>query len=341
MPPSSDTIPEPVRPEEMEPVFVLGRQHSGNTMLTTVLGKLPGMIGVRSEGDFIEHRRELDRLAPEDRAEKTARRIRDDGVRKLFRDEEIGDLLRPFWDEATEDMAEAARRGADARVLYAMGMQRVLDHFGAVRWVQKGTSYIFVAEEIFETFPRAKQIFIARNPLDLAASTKKRNETGRHTLRVGLGWRRGVQRALAMQRAHPDRFLIVRYEDLVREPEHVVQEICDFAGLTYDPSCLEIPHVNKADAPYRTGGEVKGLTASRIFYYDAVLSAGEQTALRSIVGPTLMRRLYPELNENHSGASLVAQAAVLVGGALAIVAGEAQRLVQGPVQAWTRVRNRV
>ena len=341
MPSSSDTISELVQPEAMEPVFVLGRQHSGNTMLTTVLGKLPGMIGVRAEGDFIEHRRALDRLAPEERAKKTARRIRDDGVRKLFRDEGIGDLVRPFWNDVTVDMAEAARQGADARALYAMGMQRVLDHFGASRWVQKGTSYIFVAEDILRVFPRAKLIFIARNPLDLAASTKKRNETGRHTLRVGLGWRRGVQRALTLQRAHPDRFLIVRYEDLVREPARVVQEICGFAGLTYDSSCLEIPHVNKADAPYRTGGEVRGLTASRLYYYDAVLSEAEQAAVRLVGGKALLHRLYPELDVARSGAGMVAQAGVLVGGALAIVAGETQRLAQTPLQAWTRLSNRV
>lgn len=333
--------PDLVRPENMEPVFVLGRQHSGNTMLTTVLGRLPGMMAVRGEGGFIEHRHALDGLPPEERAKKTARRIRDDGVRKLFRDEDAGDELEGFWQEVTPEMAAAAEQGADASALYALGMSRVLDRFGASRWVQKGTSYIFVAEDILRVFPLARMIFIARNPLDLAASTKKRNGTGRYTLRVGLGWRRGVRRALAMREALPGQFLIVRYEDLVRAPERIVQDICAFAGLGYDPTCLDIPHVNKADAPYRTKGEAQGLSASRLFYYDTILSQGEQAALRSVVGEAAMLHLYPELLKGVVKASVGGQIGVLAVGALSILAGEATRLARAPAHALARFRNRV
>ena len=174
-----------VQPEAMEPIFVLGRQHSGNTMLTTLLGKVPGVLSVPSEGGFFEIRRELDALPPSERAKRTARRIRDDGVRMMLRSPEVdGDM--DMWKAITPVMEDAAHRGASATELYVLGMQQVLNRLRKERWVQKGTSYIFLADDIFATFPRARLIFLARNPLDLAASTARRNQTSRHTLRLAL-----------------------------------------------------------------------------------------------------------------------------------------------------------
>ena len=334
-------VAQPPRPEEVRPVFVLGRQHSGNTMLTTVLGRLPSMVTMRAEGTFIENWSLLDQLPPHDRAHRTARQIRDDGARKLFRDADFGTEIKGFWEEVTEEMVTAAENGAGATELYVVGMKRVLDLFRASRWVQKGTSYIFVAEDILKIFPRSRLIYIARNPLDLAASTKKRNKTGHHTLRVALGWRRGVQRAVVLSKRYPSRFLIVRYEDLVQKPEDLVREICTFSGLPYDPVCLEIPHVNKAESPYRTRGEMIGLTASRLYYYDTVLSHGESAAIWTVVGDATMGALYPELAEKKSPRPVGRLLSVLAAGAVEIAVGEVKRLLKSPARTMERVVRRL
>ena len=55
-----------------------------------------------------------------------------------------------------------------------------------------------------------------------------------------LSWKSTV---LALRRASarwPGRFLSVRYEDLVSDPEGRVREICAFLGLDFDPAMLGI-----------------------------------------------------------------------------------------------------
>lgn len=192
-----------IRPKTMEPIFVLGRQHSGNTMLTTLLGRVPRLLAVPSEGGFFEIQQELDALPPAERAQRTARRIRDDGVRMMLRSPEVDGGME-MWKAITPVMEEAAHRGASAFELYVLGMQQVLDRVGQNRWVQKATSYIFLVDDILQAFPRARLIFLVRNPLDLAASTARRNKTSRHTLRMALGWNRGVKRALRLRAEQPE-----------------------------------------------------------------------------------------------------------------------------------------
>src|SRR5262245_14500515 len=44
------------------PIFVSGRQHSGNTVVAVLLGRLPGCLAQIDENSFFEHRRLVDNL---------------------------------------------------------------------------------------------------------------------------------------------------------------------------------------------------------------------------------------------------------------------------------------
>jgi hypothetical protein len=326
----------------MAPIFVLGRQHSGNTMLTTLLGRVPGNLGVRAEGGFFEVQRRLDALPAEERAAKTARRIRDDGVRAFLRSPESPEDM-DIWEGITPVMTAAALRGASATELYVLGMQEVMERLGKRRWVQKATSYIFLADDILRTFPRATLIFLARNPLDLAASTAKRNGTSRHTLRLALGWNRGVKRALRLRAERPESFLLLRYEDLVTDPESVIQETCAFCDLPYDASYLDIPHVNKSDSPYNRSSERRGLSASRVFYYRDLLSPTEEAAVRLATDDALLRDLYPELdaaNGPSGGRARVRALGLLASSAALLVSKEGKRIVEAPLRSVRRITDR-
>jgi hypothetical protein len=327
----------------MEPIFVLGRQHSGNTMLTTLLGRVPGVLGVTGEGEFFEMRRELDALPPEERARRTARCIRDDGMRALLRSSEVAEGME-IWKDITPLMKEAAAGGATSTELYVLGMQHVLQRTGRERWVQKATSYIFLADVVLKTFPRARLIFLARNPLDLAASTARRNQSSRHTLRLALGWNRGVKRALRLRAEQPERFLLLRYEDLVRHPEHVIRETCTFCNLPYDAAYLDIPHVNKSDSPYNRSSERRGVNASRVFYYRDMLTSTEEEAVHLAIDDAAFRTLYPELAKARgetSRAERIQAIRLLTSSAALLLSEEGRRLVDVPSRSVTRILHRL
>ncbi len=334
--------PDLVRPEEMEPIFVLGRQHSGNTMLTTLLGNVPSVLGITGEGGFFEIRRELDRLPPEERAAQTARRIRDNGVRAVLHDSELG-LDMSIWHVITPVMKEAALQGASATDLYVLGMQQVLDRLGKERWAQKATSYIFLADDILDVFPRARLIFLARNPLDLAASTARRSGSHANTLRVALSWNRGTTYALRLQAARPQNLLLLRYEDLVSDPETYVRATCDFCGLPFDSSYLDIPHVNKSDTPYNRKSDSRGLSASRTYYYREALSPVEEAAVRLAVNGTVLEKLYPELTPTGERKTVREQAqavSLLASSATVLLAEEGKRLLDAPSRTAKRIARR-
>jgi hypothetical protein len=41
------------------------------------------------------------------------------------------------------------------------------------------------------------------------------------------------------QRLYPERFLGLRYESLVAQPEAEVRRLLEFCGLAFDPACLD------------------------------------------------------------------------------------------------------
>jgi hypothetical protein len=52
-------------------------------------------------------------------------------------------------------------------------------------------------------------------------------------------WRVMNQHIVALHREHPERFLLIRYEDLAEFPDRTTDKIMHFIGLTSDPSMLE------------------------------------------------------------------------------------------------------
>jgi thioesterase domain-containing protein/acyl carrier protein len=61
------------------------------------------------------------------------------------------------------------------------------------------------------------------------------------------------------QQVDPDRYLLLRYEDLVREPEQVMRHLCDFLGIAFNPALL---------TPYAGDRMTDGV-------YDSSLSVGD------------------------------------------------------------------
>jgi hypothetical protein len=97
------------------------------------------------------------------------------------------------------------------------------------------------AEYIFEAYPGARILHLLRDPRDRFASSLKRWKT----IRSGIGgataiWLSTVSMARRNQQRYPKQYKIVRYEDLVRQPEKILGEICAFIGEDYTPEMLSM-----------------------------------------------------------------------------------------------------
>jgi hypothetical protein len=323
-------------PQQTGPIFIIGRQHSGNTMLATVLERSPEVFCLKGEGAFFEHWKRADQLAPQQRAHRVSELIRRSGLSQHAAEELRAVLL--------DEVQEPSSSYPSAQALYRRGMAYLAAQNESARWAQKATSYVFHVDAILSVFPNARLVFLARNPLDLAASIKRRIASGARLLRIAWGWNRGVRLAREHQRAHPERFLLVRYEDLARQPRDMLTRIFDFAGLTFDPAYLQVDHVNRSETPYNDTSRQRGINTSRVFYYDEELSPTEEQCVRFLANRSLLEALYADLPPPRAPSvlrSLPVMAKLLASGGTHLAKDHLQQLRAHPRHTAQRVWERL
>lgn len=138
---------------------------------------------------------------------------------------------------------------ADGKQTYIDGIRsfaetiygRVLEKHGKTIFLDKTPRYTMIIDELYALFPEAKFVILIRNPLAILKSEL-------HTY-VGDDWNvlSGFAPDLvdAPQRLVDARQLLgksafeLRYEDLVSNPEPVVNALCDFLQIDFDPGMLD------------------------------------------------------------------------------------------------------
>jgi len=306
-------------------------------MLATMLNQHPELRAFRGEGEFFERLPDIEAL------EETHQQ------RQAVADE-IGKAEDPPLDEDTRNevrtrlpQTQTKSRQTSLVEQYVFGKSYLAQKSRAERWVQKATSYVFHVPTIAQHLPHAQYLFILRNPMDLAAS-KKRRGAKEKWLRTLWGWRAGVQRARELEAKMPERFCVVKYENLVREPEDSLRNVCTFCGVSYQASVLDIPHVNRAETPYNRSSTDTGLNTDRVFYFIDELTAAEAATVQWLVGGDLLRGVYPDLPEAVSTVgteSALEAAAIMWRGVSHLIADQGKLLFAEPKRALKRVQKRI
>jgi hypothetical protein len=110
-------------------------------------------------------------------------------------------------------------------------------------WVEKSTYNEMFADQIFAWWPQAMCIHITREPRDIFASYRRKHqalvpETFAHR------WRNSAETGFNNQKLFGnDHYLILRYEDLVQEPEAIIEKLAQFLGI-HDDAVLRVPSRN-------------------------------------------------------------------------------------------------
>ena len=112
---------------------------------------------------------------------------------------------------------------------------------GKPRWGDKTPQYCRHLPALAALLPEARFVHLVRDGRDVAVSLRERWFSPGHDIEVqATFWREQVA---AARRDGPatGRFLELRFEDLVREPEPTLQRLCDFVELAFDPAMLAYP----------------------------------------------------------------------------------------------------
>lgn len=118
-----------------------------------------------------------------------------------------------------------------AGVLHAIFGQ-LAEHNGMARWGDKTPAYNRNLRELDRLFPDAQFIHIVRDGRDVALSAQKEGFGPKNACQAASHWKRAIGSIRAFSNGIPaDRFIEVRYEDLLARPVSVLETLSDFMGI--------------------------------------------------------------------------------------------------------------
>jgi hypothetical protein len=268
------------------PLLLLGVRRSGTTLLRVILDR-SSLLAVPDES-YVVPQLAARHPTPVDPAAFV------DDLRRLPRMRELGVAVEEVERRLRPGMTTGAAIGAVfASYAAAQGKQR---------WGDKTPLYMQHLELLERLFPDARFVHLVRDGRDAALSflgmpagivtwtwAHPRDAAG-----FACQWRTEVEGAQALGQRVGDRYLEVRYERLVADPEGTVRDICAFAALPYEPGMLEYagtvdltgkPHQTRLTQPPTTG----------VRDWRTEMSSGQVEAFESVAGDLLARLGYEVL----------------------------------------------
>lgn len=268
--------------ESNAPFFILGAQRSGTTMLRLMLNQ-HSRLAVPHETGFITtfyHRLvEYGDLADRANAERLLDAIAQHPL--VRRGNHIPDRARVL-----------ERPISDFRSLVDAILSAYAESLGKRRWGDKTPYYTPDIDLLWKIFPGTKFVHLVRDGRDVLLSQRKIEWLSNNVPRLAQDWRwktticHKVGSVLG-----PEHYLELRYEDLVREPEKQLSEICTFLGEDFEPAMLEYHRQATDVVPEESlkwhRNSVQAPTEAKLFKWKEKLSTADRTIYEQNAGDTL------------------------------------------------------
>lgn len=213
--------------------FIVGRGRSGTTLLSLMLSAHP-QAAVAPEGFFLMNLQAKygDGLRSRDRIDEFCRDVLAEGrMRNWSLDAgRLAERLRALKQPLTYARA--------ALEVYRSHAQDGLGRPQVALIGDKNPHYSLMVPEIARLFPQARFIHMVRDYRDNVASFMEAPFDLADPEALAGRWRLFNAAILAAKKRYPDRFLRVRYRDLVKHPVDELERICGFLGVAFSERML-------------------------------------------------------------------------------------------------------
>lgn len=271
------------------PVFIVGAQRSGTTLLRLLLNS-HSQIAIPEEARF---------LMPLLVQERLAAGFRGADFEKLVSYMRASEEFQLWNYDGGEFLAELGR-------MEEVGLVDFVDKLyssyarseGKRYWADKSLFFRRI-DILARMFPQGSFIHIVRDGRDVFDSWRKMDASKDCAPAVALDWRlklRFIERAFA--RLPADRTLVIRFEDLLGNAEAVARSTCEFLGVDYEEGMLDFHkksrryvgdhHSQLIFKPIESGNQSK---------WRNNLSHAEKVAFDLVAGPQLERYGYGRSGE--------------------------------------------
>lgn len=208
------------------PVYVGGLDRSGKTTMAGFLGSHP-RIAIPAVGSnmWTYFYRRFGDLSDE--------RNLDECLGALWHYKHIR-----FLDPDIEEIKDRFLAGPQQTYaeLFALFLRQFSEKLGKPRWGAQTGLIERHATELFDAYPGLKVVHMVRDPRDryeasLALWPDGKGRAGGAAAR----WLYSERLARKGEERWPGRYLVVRFEDLMSDPEQSVRQVCDFLDEEFDP----------------------------------------------------------------------------------------------------------
>ena len=235
-------------------IFVVGNSRSGTTLMGNILGNGPEIFTFE-ELHFFDHL--LSSTSPSDPISMgTAEFL----AAKLL-SIQASDCLTPqnpkvFTEEATKVVSRSPKEQISASELFENFLRFTAKKNGKQIPCEQTPQNVFHIQDILALYPQSYIINMVRDPRDVLLSQKYkwkirflgasniplseaiRSWSNYHSAVISKLWNSSIQAAAQFQ--DNPRVKTVRFEDLVRDSEAVMKDVCDFVGVCFGEEMMNI-----------------------------------------------------------------------------------------------------
>ncbi len=275
-----------------KPIIMIGAERSGTTLVMAMLGCHPRIAVPEVVWYYSRFRPYL----------YTYGDLNNDENFRTLAEEMVFGLKTPFWGmkvnprTIVDEIISEVKERSFAGIYCAMHERFAREAGNKPRWGEKTPYNLFFVKEILEDFPNAQFIFITRDGRDASADYLESAFGPTNIFCAAQVWKM-CQNAVKPWRGKLDssQWMDVKYETLVKEPEKVLKQICDFLGEKYDPAMLEFYKTDLAKARGATKDHkpLGHATSDKyIGIYKNLLSLKEQRIFTTVAGKELVEAGY-------------------------------------------------
>lgn len=232
-----------------QPIFIVGMPRSGTTLMSIMFSAHPD-VAISWKTAFLSHwtraYRHLDMNRDEDF---------EIFWNAFIEGSEFATLGIDSESVKTQILAEPER---DYRTVFTSILQSYAAKMKKRRWGEKTAEHYRYLHVILDWYPRARIIYMLRDPRSVSASLLGVPWDNRGVYDHAIEWRDNVQ--IAKQWTEDEHVRVVKYESLVADPEKELRSLCIFLGVEYDPAMLS-PSRKTSPILNRGGWEKEFLTS--------------------------------------------------------------------------------
>jgi len=280
------------------PVFVIGSERSGTTLIMAILGCHPRLAVPEVAWYYPRFRPYL--FTYGDIGER-------DNFRALAHEMAHG-LRTPYWgmdvnpatfgDEITK---RALSTEQSFRGIVAAMFETYAEHAGKPRWGEKTPYNLFYIGEILEDFPHAQIVNIYRDGRDVCAEFLDASFGPTNTYAAAELWRDGQDAVRPWrEKLSTDQWFDIKYEDFVADPVNQLRSLCGFLGEDYDPGMFDFHTTPTAKRRGRTKDNwalAEPISEKFVGIYKNQLSRRDQQIIAWVAGDALRGYGYTDIAE--------------------------------------------